>query len=234
MIYDSPCRRVKPPKAEKKEARYLDEVQASELLNCLQNEDIMHRTIITLLLYSGMRRGELCGLKWGDIDFNDKLIHIQRASLYAKGKGVFEDRTKNESSERTIKIAGEALKLLLEYKMYQNTNRIKIADRWQDKDYVFTQWDGKPIHPDSITNWFGKFRKKYNLPDINIHSLRHTNASLLIAAGADLKTVSKRLGHSQLSTTGNIYTHAIKSADERAAETIQDILKPKQKNNKAY
>jgi Site-specific recombinase XerD len=90
-----------------------------------------------------------------------------------------------------------------------------------------------PIHPDTVTSWFKDFVKKNNLPDITLHSLRHTNASLMIANGVDLRTVSKRLGHAQVSTTTNIYSHAIKSADERAADVLGDILTVKKSNRQA-
>lgn len=233
LLYGNPCERVKTPKVERTEARYLDEVEAAEMFKCLQEEDVFHRAIITLLLYSGMRRGELCGLQWSDIDFDDKIIKIQRSSLYLPERGIYEDTTKNYSSDRVIKIADEAINLLKEYKMHQNSDRVKAGDRWIETGRVFTRWDGEPIHPDSITGWFSKFIKKNSLPNISIHSLRHTNATLLIASGVDLRTLSKRLGHAQLSTTGNIYTHAIKSADERAADIIQDIFKPTEQNKQA-
>jgi len=229
VLLNNPCNRVKPPKIEKKEARYLDEVQAAELLRCLDNEDIKYRLIINLFLYLGMRRGELCGLKWSDVDFDNRLIHIQRSNLYTKDKGIFEDTTKNNSSERVVKTDNEIIKLLAEYKIKCNADRVNAGDRWTDTGYIFTQWNGTPIHPGSITSWFWKFIKKYNLPPISAHSLRHTNATLLIANGTDLRTVSKRLGHSNMATTSIIYAHAVKSADERAAEALQDILKPKNK-----
>lgn len=225
LLYN-PCRRVEAPKIEKKEAAYLDEVQAQELLNCLQSEPLQYRAIITLLLYSGMRRGELCGLEWSDIDFKNNIIDISRTSLYLSDRGVFDDETKTETSKRVIKIPSVAMDLLKEHRLQQTKELFKLGDKWIKSNKVFTQWNGKPIHPDTLTGWFAKFVKKNNLPPIHLHSLRHTNATLLIASGADLRTVSKRLGHSNMTTTSNIYTHAIQSADERAAELLEDILQP--------
>lgn len=225
LIYN-PCRRVEAPKLDRKEAVYLDEIQAQELLTRLQDEPLQYRAIITLLLYSGMRRGELCGLEWEDIDFKYNLVDIKKSSLYLSDRGIFNDETKTQSSKRVIKIPSEAMQVLSEHKHQQYTERLKLGDRWINSGKVFTQWNGKPIHPDTITGWFSRFIKKNNLPPIHLHSLRHTNATLLIAAGTDLRTVSKRLGHSNMTTTGNIYAHAIKSADERAAEALGDILQP--------
>lgn len=226
VIFSNPCARVEPPKAERKEAEYLDEFQAQELLKCLEEEPLQYRTMITVLLYTGMRRGELCGLEWSDIDFDNRLIDISKTSLYLTDRGVFDDTTKTETSKRVIKIPAAALDTLKEHRSEQMKARFKLGDQWIDSNKVFTQWNGKPIHPDTITGWFQKFIKKNDLPPIHLHSLRHTNATLLIASGADLRTVSKRLGHSNMTTTSNIYTHAIKSADERAAELLGDILQP--------
>lgn len=92
-------------------------------------------------------------------------------------------------------------------------------------DKLFTKWNGEPIHPDTLTAWFSKFLKKNNLRHVTLNSLRHTNASLLIAAGTDVRTVSNRLGHAQTSTTLNLYTHALKSKDIEAADNLEIILK---------
>ncbi len=196
------------------------------MLELLDNENIQHRTIVKLLLYTGMRRGELCGLTWDDIDFDHALIAVCRSSLYLPGQGVFEDTTKNETSQRCIKIPLDAVNTLREYHAWQNQERLKLGDQWQDSGRVFTTWNGAPIRPDTITGWFHKFVEKSGLPPIHIHSLRHTNATLLIASGTNLQTVAKQLGHSNVTTTGKIYSHAIKSADEAAAETLEDILHP--------
>ncbi len=226
IIYNNPCKRTELPKDDHKEARYLDEKQAAELLTFLNNEPLQYRAMITLLLYSGMRRGELCGLEWSDVDFDNCIIDINKSQLYLAGKGVFTDETKNFSSKRVIKLPADVMSLLREHKAQQGVERFRHGDAWQESGKLFTQCNGKPIHPDSVTGWFHNFIKRNKLPDACLHSLRHTNATLLIASGTDLRTVSKRLGHAQLSTTGNIYTHAIQTADERAADTLNDILKP--------
>lgn len=226
IIFSNPCSRVEAPKAEKKEAEYLDEKQAAQLLECLQSEPLKYRTIITLLLYSGMRRGELCGLEWADINFAENIIDINKSSLYVTGKGTIEDTTKTFSSQRVIKMPSPAMDLLKEYQIAQAEESRALGDRWMNSNKVFTQQNGAPIYPGTITSWFADFIKRNGLPHISIHSLRHTNATLLIANGTDLRTVSKRLGHSNMTTTGNIYTHAIQTADERAADALNDILTP--------
>lgn len=226
LLISNPCQRVKPPKVKRKEARYLDEIQAAQLLECVQKEPYQYNVIVQLLLYTGMRRGELCGLEWQDVDFFTNCLHIRRSSLYIPEKGIFEDEPKNETSKRVIKLSVSAVQLLKDYRAWQEKQKAELGTTWQNTNRLFTAWNGKPINPDTITAWFHDFVKRNNLPPCSVHSLRHTNATLLIASGAPIKTVSKRLGHSNVSTTGNIYTHAIQSADEAAAEALEDILSP--------
>ena len=230
ILASNPCARIKAPKSDKKERSYLDDKEAIELINCLNHEPSQFKTMVIMLIYTGMRRGEICGLKWSDVDFNNKILNIQRNILYLPNLGIFEDTTKTESSKRAIKVSDIVIQLLQSQKISQNKKRIKCGDQWSDNNYIFTQWNGKPIHPDSLTGWFHKFLEKHNFPEgISIHSLRHTNASLLIANGVNLTTVSKRLGHSNTATTTQIYAHAIKNADEMASDTLQNILNIKTK-----
>lgn len=226
VLFSNPCQRVKPPRVKRKEARYLDEFQAADLLKAVQNEPYQYNVIVQLLLYTGMRRGELCGLEWQDVDFNTNCLHIQRNSLYIADKGIFEDEPKNETSKRVIKLSGSAVQLLREYKLWQDKQIVELGTAWENSNRLFTTWNGKPIRPDSITSWFHEFILKTGLPNCSIHSLRHTNATLLIARGTPIKTVSKRLGHANATTTSNIYLHAIQSADEAAAEILDDIFAP--------
>lgn len=229
VIPSNPCERVQPPKLEHKTAVYLDEMQAAHLLELLDDEDIQHRTIVSLLLFTGLRRGELCGLEWKDIDFSHSLLRVQRSSLYLPEKGVFVDETKNQTSQRAIKLPASVLALLREYHTWQLEQRMKIGDQWQEHDRLFTQWNGLPIHPDSITSWFSTFIAKTDLPQVHIHSLRHTNATLQIAGGVPITAVADRLGHASPTTTGKIYAHAIQSANAAAANVLDDMLHPARK-----
>ena len=102
--------------------------------------------------------------------------------------------------------------------------RLNAGDQWIDTDRLFTQWNGLPIYPDTITEWFPKFLERSGLPRVTLHSLRHSNATLMIAEGVDIRTVSNRLGHAQTSTTLNIYSHALKSRDQDAAEKLDAVL----------
>ena len=225
-LLSNPAKRVRPPHCKHLEAQYLDEVQAAHLIDLLESKPMLYKTMIILFLYSGMRRGELCGLEWKDVDFNNNIVSICRVSQYTPEKGIFTKSTKTVSSVRTIKLPAIALEYLRKYKLWQSEQRLSVGDQWEDCDRIYTSWNGKPAHPDTLTAWFKDFVKQTDLPDIHIHSLRHTNATLLIAGGEDIKTVSRRLGHAQVTTTVNTYTHAIESADAKAADTLENILTP--------
>lgn len=228
VIFANPCDRTKPPRVEKKEPKYLDELQAATLLDLLEKERTDYKTMIRLLLFTGLRRGELLGLKWSDVDFDNSIMQICRTTQYLPDKGVFEDETKNATSNRNIKLSQTAVNDLRKYKVYQLEQRLKIGDRWNETGYIFTTDEGKPLHPDTLTGWFSAFVKAHSdkLPPITVHSLRHTNATLQIAGGVPLTTVAKRLGHADTVTPSKIYAHAIKSADEAAAETLENLLTP--------
>ena len=234
ILFSNPCDRTKPPKVERKEPKYLDEIQAATLLDLLETEDTEYKTIIRLLLFTGLRRGELLGLEWSDIDFEKATLRVCRSSLYLPDRGIFEDDTKNAASNRIIKLSQTAINDMKAYKLYQMEHSFKIGDQWKGSQKIFTTAEGKPLHPDTLSRWFSNFIKAHSdvLPPVTIHSLRHTNATLQIAGGVPLTTVAKRLGHADTVTTSRIYAHAIKSADEAAAETLENLLTPNQ-NRKA-
>ena len=224
----NPANNAELPKLETKEAACLDEADARRLLELLQNEPIKYRAAITFDLLSGLRRGELLGLRWSDVDFINETITIVQTSGYASGKGVYIDTPKNKTSARPLKLSRSAFLILREYQDWQDEQRRICGDRWQDKDRrVFTTDEGAPIHPDALSKWFRDFANRNGFPGVHVHSLRHTYASLMIAEGTPLAVVSRRLGHAQVSTTANIYAHVIASADEKAAqisEKFADVI----------
>ena len=220
---------TKAPKVKKKEARYLTDEQARELVTLLlSDDDIRVTTSIMLALYSGVRRGELCGLSWQDIDERRGVIHVLRASQYQSGNGIVETTTKNESSLRPIKLPAIMFQILAEYRKWWNEQKLINGDRWQGhENRLFIQSDGKPINPDTINYWLNKFIDKHDLEHFSPHSLRHTFSTLQIAAGVDIRTLQARTGHAQASTLTNIYSHELKTASEAASDVLDDMLTPK-------
>jgi len=219
---------MKAPKIRRKEATYLSDTQAQYMVELLlQEPDIRKKTAILLCLYSGVRRGEFGGLQWKDIDWQNGLIHIKRAIQWQQGKGVVEVDTKNESSKRVMRLPQLIFDLLADYRQYWLELRFKCGDKWEGDDWVFIGETGLPLSPNRLNVWLNKLTTQHNLPHISPHSLRHTFCTLQIASGVDIRTLQARSGHSRASTLTDIYTHALKTADERASDTLNDILTPK-------
>lgn len=217
-IPTNPASNVKLPESDAEEPAYLDEPEARHLLEVLQDEPVRWRAVITFDLLSGLRRAEILGLRWCDIDIDNQLIYIRQTWNYVPRKGCYIDTPKSRSSKRPLKISKTAVLLLLEYKRWQDQQRKEMGDAWvQSDDRVFTRADGQPFFPDSLTQWFKKFVRRNGLQDVHVHSLRHTYASLQIADGTPLVVVSHNLGHAKPSTTNNIYAHVIASAEAKAA-----------------
>ncbi len=216
--------RADPPKVPHREISYLNEQEVRQMLTLLEKEPIQYQTMITLLVYTGIRRGELCGLEWKDIDFENQVMHVVRSAQYIGNKTMITKEPKTKSGIRHFSLSIHACILLKKYKHWQLEQKLSVGDRWEESDRLFTSWNGKPIHPDTVSDWFSKFIKRSGLPYVTLHSLRHTNATLMIAEGTDVCTVSRRLGHANTATTLNIYAHALKSKDREAANTLDNVL----------
>lgn len=229
-IQHNPANNAEKPSLRRREAAYLEEEDARRLLELLQAEPIHWRAPIIFDLMSGLRRGELLGLRWQDADLDKHTVSIRQTSNYLPGKGVYVDTPKTASSARPLLLSTAAIMILLEYKDWQDAQRDRLGDAWEDQDgRIFTTATGAPIPPDSVTQWFRKFIARSGMPKVTIHSLRHTYASLMIADGVPLVVVSHQLGHAKTSTTANIYTHIIASAQAKAVQTFDrfnDLVGP--------
>ena len=224
LIPYNPAARVEPPKREKSDPVYYQPEEVSAILSALEEEGEQWRMLVLLLLVSGCRRGEALGLKWEDVSFEYNRIHICRNVLYTKEKGVYVDTPKTENSTRYVTIPADIMAELRKHKAWQSAERMRLGTYYENEGYVFTQENGSPLHPCSVTSWMTKFSKRHGLPHLNAHGFRHTMASMLIYNGVDPVTVSHRLGHDQVSTTTNIYSHMIADADSRSADVIADVL----------
>ena len=222
-IPSNPASNVDLPSLAGHEARYLDEPDAKRMLQLIQAEPIKWRAPIMFDLLSGLRRAELLGLRWQDVDLDNGVLHITQTSNYVAGVGTYTSTPKSRKSIRSLKISRTAVLILLEFRSWQQEMRDKLGDAWEgdpDDDRVFTNEFGKPLHPSSLTGWMRKFICRTDLPSTCVHSLRHTYASLLIADHTPLVVISSNLGHAQVSTTSNIYSHVIESAEAKAVEVI--------------
>lgn len=231
---DNPCKRVSPPKAEDVDIQFLNENQVAKLFEALSDAPVQYSVIVQLALFTGCRRGEICGLRWSDIDPNHGLLSIRRSLTSIPGQGQVFSSPKTRRSRRCIKMEPDDVELLQDYRHYQMEERPKVGSRWSSEiqimgkmeknDLLFTTWEGHPIDPGSVFSWFPYFLKEHNLPPVRFHSLRHTNASLLIAAHVPVVTVAGRLGHAQAGTTANIYADMIQTSDAAAADALDAVF----------
>jgi integrase len=212
-----------PPKLDNHEVNYFEPETIEKIRDCLETEPLKWRLFTHLLLITGCRRGEIAGLKWGKIDFDNNQIKIDASLLSSRERGVYEDSTKT-STVRFIKLPAETIDLIKQYKKEYLQLKLMNGSRWMDTDYLFVSDNGMAIHPDSITGWLKKFSKRHELPHINPHAFRHTHASILYFSGVNSITISKRLGHAKVSTTTDIYSHIIKKSDEQASECAANVF----------
>ena len=212
-----------PPKVEAHTPNYFQPDQIAAILDALEREPILYRTLTHLMIVTGCRRGELVGLKWEKVDLTAGRIKIDSALLYHPKTGVFESSTKTGDT-RYLQIPKETVGVLKEWRRQQLETQLLNGDRWKNTGYVFTRDDGDPIHPQTISAWQRDFSKRHNLPHINPHAFRHTVASVLLANGTDVVTVSKQLGHASVNTTEGFYSHIIEENKSKAAECIADVM----------
>ena len=209
------------------EKKIADEETTQKLIAALENESIKYETYFKLIIATGMRRGECCGLKWGDINYQEHTIHIQRNVVKVTGEEIIVKEPKTAAGDRYVYFSPEMGSLLKEYRKECDWEAEAYESRTlTEDDYVFRRHGLQlPMTPNSFTWRMKLILKKNGLPEkLNVHSLRHTNASLLIANGTDVATVAGLLGHSQPSTTLDIYTHAFDKNKKAASEVLQKGL----------
>ena len=211
----------------KKEKAIADEATTQRLITALEEESLKYETYFKLIIATGMRRGECCGLQWGDINWQERSIHIQRNVVKVTGEDIIVKETKTVAGDRYVYFSLEMESLLKEFQREcaweaETYDKRKL----EDTDYIFRRHGYRlPMTPTTFTWRFKLILKKHGLPAaLNVHSLRHTNASLLIAGGADVATVAGLLGHSQPSTTLDIYTHAFDKNKKAASRVLQEGL----------
>ncbi|MEA4814454.1 MAG: site-specific integrase [Oscillospiraceae bacterium] len=221
-----PCnaaQKATPPKVPHHEPNYFQPQEIAAILDALETEPIKWRTITHLLIVTGCRRGEIMGLKWDKVDLKNRHIRIDSALMYSSKAGLYQTSTKT-GDIRTLTIPDETVTLLRQYQKWQLEMRIANGDRWHETGYMFTRDNGEPCPPDGITQWLAEFSRRHDLPHINPHAFRHTAASMLIANGLDIVTVSKQLGHASPTTTESFYAHIIDENLAKASECIADVL----------
>ena len=225
MLQYNPCRAVTLPPLEtgKEKVCYtLEEAQA--FLDALAGAPLRWQTFFSLALFGGFRREELCGFEFGDFDFVQHTVSVRRASLYTPQDGIITAPTKTTKSCRTLKLPAWIFDLVKQLRAEQTLHRLALGDQWKECGRLFTKQDGSPIGLQQPYQWLERFCKEKGLPFYGIHQFRHLNASLLIYNGEDVRAVSAALGHSQTSTTLNIYAHTTQKMRQQSADRMERFI----------
>lgn len=221
-IPKNPMDKVERPKPRKDELQgeepetYAPE-EVQRIFSALETEPLKWRAMLHLLIDTGIRRGEACGLQWTNVNFKDNTITIAGNLCYTPSKGVYLDTPKN-GRIRTIDVDPDIMKLLRSLRSEQAGKAIS--------PFVFTQEGSlEPMHPQSPTRYMKRFSTRYNVPDLHPHKLRHTFASIAITSGADVASVSEKLGHSDKAVTLRMYTHADQESMKKASNIFREAIK---------
>lgn len=219
IIRSNPCRNTKKPHHNNPEHIIPDINEIDSIFEKLKIEPIKYRAFVIISIFTGMRRGEVVGLKWENVDLDRRLIHVREARVYSQSKGVYTSTTKNKKS-RNLKMSDVLYDLFMEIKEYQLKQKELMMNLWEDTGYVITNELGQPIHPDSIGKWYRNFNKKNGFTENNVHALRHFCASVMIQKTKDPRPVSQLLGHADYHTTEKIYIHELENVGYNAHDTI--------------
>lgn len=181
-------------------------------------------TAVQLAVIYGVRRSEVCGLCWDAIDFKAGTIHICRTAVMNNGRVVYSDNTKTDSSNRALPLTAYMQEYLKKVKLQQEENRDLFGNTYIDNDLVCVHSNGSPIRPDCISPHFQRRLKEIGLPPIRFHDLRHSAVYALRQGGCDVKDIQAWLGHSDITTTLNIYGHVLGRDMDRMGQVMDSLL----------
>lgn len=222
MISRNPCDAVDPPRSQRSEITVLTQEQVTTLLAATESD--YHRALYTLAVTTGMRQGELLGLKWGDIDLGSGRLQVRRTLQRQRAAGLVFESPKTAKSRRTIVLSKVAIEALQKHRLVQVEERLRLGPAWSDSDLVFPGPLGGPRDPGKVTYAFKQALEKNGLPKVRFHDLRHTAATLLLSQGMHPKVVSEMLGHATITITLDTYSHLVPVLHERAAAAMDHMF----------
>lgn len=224
IMQRNPCKLVTPPKVDTPPAAFYDEEQSKRLLiACHEQSDFQLEVIINLFLAAGLRSGELCALHWDDLDMETSVLFVRHTLARVKGK-YERQAPKTEDSIRRIKIPAYVMKLIIEHRERQKERAASLGSVWKGLDAMFTNLRGGYLLGGNLNAKLKKAVQAAGLPDIHLHSLRHTHASLLINSDITAKVIASRLGHSTTKTTLDTYAHVFAASEVKAMQAVEMSL----------
>lgn len=222
LLICSPTDRVEPPRVLPREARFYDQENLKQLYRLVEGHWL--ELIVRLAGGLGLRREEICGLRWSSVDLQRQTVRIKEART-AAGATIVNKGTKNFSSLRTLYLPEDLCRLLRRERQRQEADRAALGEEYCDSGYVAVDRRGQPYSPNAVSLAFTRFIRKNELPKITLHGLRHSFATVANAQGAPLFEIGKALGHSTPSTTGRIYTHLVDNIHTATMLKVADALR---------
>ena len=222
IILRCPTERVEPPRVIPHEARFYTPAELKRLFGLVEGHWL--ELIVKLAGSLGLRREEICGLRWSSVDFELRKLHIKEART-AAGAEIVQKETKNRSSNRILHMSDDLYRLLRRERARQAERKLALGDAWPDTGMVAVDAKGNPYSPNAVSLAFTRFIQAHHLPKITLHGLRHTFATVASAQGAPLFDIGKALGHSTPATTGKIYTHLLDQNHTATLDRVANALK---------
>lgn len=221
LIPVNPAEAVTPPKPAQRDVHPMTPAEAELVLSAVAGTWL--EMPVVLALGTGLRRGEICGLRWVDLDLETSRLRVMQTVQHI-GRELRFLPPKTHRSRRSIAVPGFVLESLRRHALTQEEMRAVAGSSWRNHGLVVCHPDGSPLRPDSVTHAFSKVARQIGLP-LTFHGLRHAHASLMLAGGVHLKVVSDRLGHSSIAITADLYSHMAPAVDDEAAAALDGLLR---------
>jgi len=219
---------VEPPRIHRAEMQTWDEGEVNQFLEAAK--DSPYYALFHTAIYTGMRRSELLGLRWSDIEFLLPQLSVNRSLHHLKNGSYVFTEPKSDRSRRTIALSPSAVLTLQNHHETQKLERLMLGVELKENDLVFSRVDGKPLRPNSITRAWDMMCKRAGVKKIRLHDARHTHASLMLKQGIHPKIVQERLGHSSIQITLDTYSHVAPGLQQAAANRFDEIINPTREN----
>lgn len=221
LVTRNVARLVRPPSPPPRKVRALEFDEARQLLALAEGQRLA--PLVVLALMTGLRRAELLGLRWSDVDLDRGVLRVEQTLLRVDGHLIFA-RPKSETSDRAVPVPRTAIAALCQHRDRQAQERTAAANVWREHGLVFCSTIGTPMEPRNVNRWFDELRSRAGLPWLRLHDLRHAFATFLRDTGSDLTLIKETLGHSQISITADLYTHVLLPAQMKASATLDAAL----------
>jgi integrase len=217
----NPADRADPPRPATPEMHVWNPEQLRSFLQFVES----HRLYAAWLLFctTGMRRGEVLGLRWSEVDLANKRLSIIRALVDVNHQIVVSE-PKTAKRKRTVALDAVTATKFERHRVLQLEERLRLGEAWKDNGLVFTHEDGSPIAPRLLSSWFAQLSRDAGLPRIRLHDVRHSYATASLVAGIPTKVVSERLGHASIAITLDTYSHVLPNMQEEAAEEVAQLI----------